>query len=185
MPTETPDPAALEWFELEVSPRQFRLALLPGQPVLLGSEGEGGAPGALYLVPTEEFPTQVAGLRSELLALLDASGVLSTPCAHPEKTFTKASMAARSTHIRVQKGGQRYQLCWEGDDVPAAAREFCERAASLGTRWATSLPRNQITGAEALAVMKSRNRSNAVVVTLMPIIVALISMLATFWCLKR
>src|SRR5262249_18723049 len=81
----------LEWFELEVSPHVFRLALVPDQPVLFGHGAEGDTPGAVYLVPTEKFPTQVARFRSDLLALLDASGVLSMPCAQPERTFVTAS----------------------------------------------------------------------------------------------
>lgn len=69
----------LVWFELQVCPFEFRLAVIPGQPVLIGFAGGGQEQGETTLMPYERNRGAVDALVNALDAAIGKSDIFFTP----------------------------------------------------------------------------------------------------------
>jgi hypothetical protein len=172
-----PDTSDLRWFELEVSPHRLRLAIIPGQPALFGYAPDGDAQGATFVVPTAEGAKEIASLAFRLAGLLDSSDVLASACEHPDHAFAAASMAMPSIHLRVERGGRRFQLYYKRETAPANVREFCESARAIATEWVAGMPQSVLSGGAASALVRPRNTWR----DLLAIVVLGIVLLGLWW----
>ena len=56
------------WFEIQLAPSEFRLAVLPGQPILFGSSETAGGPAATWLLRVKENPNAAKAFLDYLLS---------------------------------------------------------------------------------------------------------------------
>jgi len=134
----------------------MRLAIIPGQPVLFGYTPRSSARGVVYLVPEGGHATEVSALKIALEQALDSGQVLSLACPWAERAFADGSMVKRSVHLRVERNGRRWQLYFDRDGCPPQLLEFCDRARALATELTVSLPKTEMSGAEALELVHPR-----------------------------
>jgi hypothetical protein len=124
----------LEWFELQVCPLEFRLAVIPEQPTLIGFGGEGEE-GETALIPYEENAAAVDRLIESLDALVRRHRLFETAMRAPERCFEDDPMQTASLHLRVAYAdGTRWAAMYPLAKVPANVQALLDECRELGRR---------------------------------------------------
>jgi hypothetical protein len=125
----------LTWFELEVCPFQFRLAVATGQNALFGYQPEDGGRVRSFAMPYRRNEEQVKSLLESLHWLILANGILDTPQTVPEKAFDPPAMTVRSVHVRIAYSDDRkWASVYTDVEAPANVQALIEQARYLGTQ---------------------------------------------------
>jgi len=122
------------WFELELRPRVFRFAIIPGQPGLvgIGVQLEGGPAPSTTLMPIDQFGDAIERLLSDLSVLVKQIGIWETPENQPELCFAPGRSDLKSLHLRMATLTENRQWYFTRDDAPApflALLNYCWTAA--------------------------------------------------------
>jgi hypothetical protein len=125
----------LTWFELEVCPFQFRLAVATGQNALFGYQPEDGGRVRSFAMRYRQNEQSVKSLLESLHWLILANGILDTPQTVPEKAFDPPAMTVRSVHVRIAYSDDRkWASVYTDVEAPANVQALIEQARYLGTQ---------------------------------------------------
>ena len=125
----------LTWFELEVCPFQFRLAVATGQNALFGYQPEDGSKVRSFAMLYRRNQEQLKSLLESLHWLIVANGILDTPQIAPEKAFDVPAMTDKSVHVRVAySDGRKWASVYSEGEVPANVLTLIDQARYLGVR---------------------------------------------------
>jgi len=123
----------LTWFELEVCPFQFRLAVATGQNALFGYQPDDGGKVRSYGLVYRHDQQRVKSLLESLHWLLVANGILDMPQTAPEKAFDPQTMTLESVHVRIAySDGRKWASVYRDGEVPAKVLTLIDQARYLG-----------------------------------------------------
>jgi hypothetical protein len=153
----------LVWFELQICPHVFRLAVLPGQPVLFGYRPEGGEKSRTTLIPYAGNEALVETLAAGLASLVRANRILGTPPNAPGRAFRKDTMGTASLHIRIAyANGRRWASMYALNDVPSNVRTLLEGSKQLGLDLLGAAQSRAISGERAMALVEAEAQAGTV-----------------------
>jgi hypothetical protein len=123
----------LTWFELEVCPFQFRLAVATGQNALFGYQPEDGGRVRSLAISYRRNEEHVKSVLESLHWLIVANGILDTPQTAPDKAFDSQAMTAKSVHVRIAYADDRkWASVYTDGEVPANVQALIDQARYLG-----------------------------------------------------
>jgi len=147
--------ASLEWFELQICPYDFRFAVLPQQPILIGWQRENSDDNLLWLMSREDYPDAFRSIINSLDSLIKSSRVLETEPHEPETTFEEGAMNMPSMHLRIGYGtdgygtGYRWQTCYDITEIPDKFLSFLEGCRKLALGIIEANPGRDVSDHEA------------------------------------
>jgi hypothetical protein len=132
------------WFEIQIAPFEFRLAVLPGQPVLFGYSEDEGRPGA-----AKAF---AAGLAD----VIRSHPVYRSEPNESAKCFQVETLKTPSLHVRVGwADGKRWATYYPQDAIPPHMAELVRACRRLGVERIASLNSRPLTPEEALREVRA------------------------------
>jgi hypothetical protein len=144
------------WFEIQVAPFEFRLAVLPGQPVLFGYSEAEGQPGATWLLRTKENPDAAKAFAAGLSDVLRLHPVWKSEPNESARCFQVEALKTPSLHVRLAwADGTRWATFHLLDAIPPRMAEFVAACRRLGIERIASLNGRPLTPEEALCEVKS------------------------------
>jgi hypothetical protein len=139
----------LTWFELEVCPYQFRLAVATGQNALFGYQPEDGGKVRSYAIVYRRNQEQVKSLLESLHWLILANGILDTAQTAPHRAFDDQALVAQSVHVRIAySDGRQWASVYAEGEVPANVLALIDQARYLGKHEFEPLAETQPAAAE-------------------------------------
>ena len=143
------------WFELQIAPFEFRLAVLPGQPVLFGCNEAEGQPAATWLLRVKENPNAVKAFATGLAEVIRAHPVYEGEPREPDKCFQTETLKIPSLHLRIGwADGRRWATFYLRDSIPAPIVKLVDACRRLGMEKIASLGGRRLTPDEALREVK-------------------------------
>jgi hypothetical protein len=143
------------WFELQVAPLEFRLAVLPGQPVLFGCAESEGQPAATWLLRVKENPNAAKAFATGLAEVIRSHPVHESPPSEPDKCFQPETLKVPSLHLRLAwADGRQWATFHPRDSIPAPMLKLVEACRRLGIEKIASLAGRSLTPEEALREVK-------------------------------
>ena len=143
------------WFELQIAPFEFRLAVLPGQPVLFGCSEAEGRPAATWLLRVKENPNAAKAFATGLAEIIRAHPVHGGEQSEPDKCFQTETLKIPSLHLRIGwADGRRWATFYPRDSIPAPLVELVDACRRLGLEKIASLDSRPLTSEEALREVK-------------------------------
>ena len=125
--------ARLTWFELQLCPLQFRLAILPGQRALIGFSPVEGSEDCTALMPYAGNEAAVDGLLAALDGAIRKNRIFETEQRAPEHAFAEAAMQGASFHFRAAySDNRRWAAVYPLDELPANVQALLEECQQLG-----------------------------------------------------
>jgi hypothetical protein len=144
------------WFELQIAPFEFRLAVLPGQPVLFGYSEDQGRPGATWLVRAKENPDAAKAFAAGLANIISSRPVYKAAPNESAKCFEVEALKTPSLHLRLAwADGTRWASFYPRDAIPAEMGELVAACRRLGIERIASLHGRRVTPEEALREVQS------------------------------
>jgi hypothetical protein len=161
-PKPAPSPFRLVWFELQVCPFEFRLAIIPGQPVLIGYGSGNGEEGQTALMPYEGNEKTVDWLIDSLDARIRTNRIFETPPLAAEQAFTDAAMQTPSLHIRAAYADdKRWAAVFPLNGMPANVQALLEETRQLGKQVIERQKLTALPPESALAMVDSVKNAEA------------------------
>lgn len=152
--------APIVWFELQVAPFEFRLAVLPGQPILFGSSETAGGTAATWLLRVKENPNAAKAFAVGLADILRPHAFQQSEPNEPEKCFQPDTLKVPSFHLRIGwADGKRWATFYPRDAIPAPMVRLVDACRRLGLEKIASLDTRTLTPEEALREVKSSDPS--------------------------
>jgi hypothetical protein len=128
--TEAP---RLTWFELEICPFRFRLAIATGQNALFGYQPEDGGKVRSYAILYRRNQERVKSLLESLHWLIVANAILETAQTSPDKAFYLQAMTDKSVHFRLAySDGRKWASVYPEGEVPGNVQMLIDQARYLG-----------------------------------------------------
>jgi hypothetical protein len=125
----------LTWFELEVCPFQFRLAVATGQNALFGYQPQDGGKVRSFAIRHRGNEEAIKSLLESLHWLLVANAIMESPQVAPEKAFDVQAMTGKAVHVRVAySDGRRWASVYAEGEVPGNVLTLIDQARYLGAR---------------------------------------------------
>lgn len=125
--------ARLTWFELQLCPFHFRLAILPGQRALIGFSPVEGSEDCTALMPYAGNEAAVDGLLAALDGAIRKNRIFETEQRTPEHAFAEAAMQTDSLHFRAAySDNRRWAAVYPWDELPANVQALLEECQQLG-----------------------------------------------------
>jgi len=144
------------WFEIQAAPFEFRLAVLPGQPVLFGYSEAEGRPGATWLLRAKENPDAAKAFAAGLSEVLRSHPVYESEPNESAKCFEAEALKTPSLHVRLAwADGKRWATFYPRDAIPPRLAELVAACRRLGMERIASLDGRRLTPEEALREVKS------------------------------
>jgi hypothetical protein len=144
----------LDWFELQICPQEFRLAVVPGQPMLIGVRRSSAEEPATWLFPrTATYAESIDAVTRRLQRIIATSGVLANKMPGADRTFSPEWLKSPSLHLRMGFGSHRWQGWYALDDLPEHVQALLAACKDLAVR-ATSGPGTPISGTQALDLVR-------------------------------
>jgi len=157
--TTTKKSNPIVWFELQMAPYEFRLAVLPGQPVLFGYEESDGKPGATWLLRAKENPDAIKAFAAGLAEVIRSNPVYQTAAQESTKCFDPEMLTFPSLHLRMAwADGKQWATFYPKPSIPPAFETFLAACRKLGMEKIASLKSRPLTGEEALREVKNPQR---------------------------
>lgn len=152
----------LVWFELQVCPFEFRLAVIPGQPVLIGFAGSGQQQGETTLMPYDRNRGAVNALVNALDAAIGKSDIFSTPPHAAEQAFVEAAMQMASLHFRAAySDNRRWAAVYLLDEMPGNIRALLDESHRLAKQTLMQNATAPVAPATAIAMVAENKNSAA------------------------
>ena len=149
-------PASVTWFELQIAPNEFRLAVLLGQPILFGSSDTAAGPPRDLAVSREGQSECGEGFCHRVGGVIRRHPVHASEPNEPDKCFQPAALQIPSLHFRLAwAGGRRWATFYRRESIPAPLLELVEACRRLGLAEIASLASRALTPDEALREVKS------------------------------
>jgi hypothetical protein len=144
------------WFELQIAPFEFRLAVLPGQPVLFWYSEDQGRPGATWLLRAKENPDAAKAFAAGLASIISSRPVYKAAPNESAKCFEVDALKAPSLHLRLAwADGTRWASFYPRDAIPTEMAELVAACRRLGIERIASLHGRRLTPEEALREVQS------------------------------
>jgi hypothetical protein len=144
----------LTWFELEVCPQEFRFAVVPGQPVLIGVDN------AVALVQYEGNEATYERIVDSLDELVQRWQIFETEMNQPGRAFEEEkAMSRASLHFRVAYGDdRRWASMYPLSRVPANVRGLLTECQQMARDFSRSAHSQEISGETALSLVQPAER---------------------------
>jgi hypothetical protein len=156
-----PDPrgakaAPVTWFELQIAPFAFRLAVLPGQPILFGCSDAAGGQAGTWLLRVKDNPNAAKAFAIGLANVIRTHPVHASEPNEPDKCFQPDALETPSLHLRLAwADGRRWATFYPREAIPASIAELVEACRQLGLKEIASLGGRTLTLEEALREVKT------------------------------
>lgn len=122
----------LKQFELELSPVQFRLALLSRDSMLVGYRDSATGKPSTVVARYRGHEQQIDGLLESVHWLLVANDVLDTPETAPKSAFSSKYLKGEAVHLVVAySNGRTWRSVYEMHAVPDNIRSLVDQAKYL------------------------------------------------------
>ena len=149
-------PAPVTWFELQIAPNEFRLAVLPGQPILFGSSDTADGSGATWLLRVKDNPNAAKAFAIGLADVIRTHRVHASEPNEPDKCFQPDALKIPSLHLRLAwADGRRWATFYRRESIPMSFLELVEACRRLGHKEIASLAGRALTSEEALREVKN------------------------------
>jgi hypothetical protein len=159
----------LEWFELELCPFEFRLAVIPKQPVLFAYKPTGTDKNLTYLMPTDEHKEVFDSIIQSLDVLIRKNRIMENKPHEPEKTFDSEAKKEPSLHLRIGYGtdgygsSKRWQSSYSINEIPPSIQVLLDGCRELGIKAVTSLASHEMSKTQAMeALLVARDKDKLV-----------------------
>lgn len=154
--------AGLTWFELQLCPFHFRLAIIPGQPTLIGFSPDDGNDGDTALMPYEGNEATVDGLLASLDGAIRRNRIFETLPHAPEQAFATAAMQTDSLHFRAAYAdNRRWAAFYPLDDMPANVQALLDECRRLGRQTLQARELRPLAPEAALAMVDPAKKAAA------------------------
>src|SRR5262245_42963219 len=128
------------WFELQIAPFEFRLAVLPGQPILFGCTDTGGGQAGTWLLRVKDNPNAAKAFAIGLANVIRTHPVHTSEPNEPDKCFQPDALQTPSLHLRLAwSDGRRWATFYPRGSIPAPIAELVEACRQLGLKEIASL----------------------------------------------
>lgn len=125
----------LKQFELELCPRQFRLAVLSGDSMLIGYKPEGADKPQIIMSRYQGNEQKIDSLLESLQWLLVANGLMETPVTAPNCVFNPMYMKEPSVHLLVgYSDGREWGSMYFPDALPDNIRNLIDQVQYLAAQ---------------------------------------------------
>lgn len=154
------DIAKLIWFELELCPHQFRFAIIPDQPILIGFSGEyfGRDKGAVLLVRKEEVPEMFEDIIVKTDKLLKKYKIIDLPRHNADAVFADKNMKEVSLHVRVAYDNQKLASLFLLNQMPLGMEKFLGELKEFAIKIFDAPSRRPISYGHAKNIVKGGDR---------------------------
>lgn len=120
----------LTWFELQISPVEYRFAIIPKQPILIGPLGENES---IILVRHEIDPVGYDKTVEKMDKVIQELKVLELPQINPEKCFADKAIEQETIHLRFRYSNNiSWSSCYDITNVPPQILKIIEKSKDIG-----------------------------------------------------
>jgi hypothetical protein len=159
----------LTWFELQISPFEYRFAIIPQQPILISGIGPENA---TLLLRHESDPDGYNRTVESVAAILMDLKIITMPMQNPEKSFSDEFIETESVHVRFRFADDTSWVSYyNANEVPATIKQLISRTRSIGEPFLSRETNRTLSADEAVQALKAENnpfdlRDNAIVLKL-------------------
>jgi hypothetical protein len=122
----------LSWFELQVAPFDYRFAIIPNQPILIGSVGEEKA---TLLLRYEQDPLTFDKIIEQIDSILSKNKIENMIQYNPAKCFDDASLEKASIHLRFMHSDKtKWSSYYSIENIPQEISTLINETKQIGEK---------------------------------------------------
>ena len=144
----------LNWFELQISPHEFRFAVASGRDALIAFKRDKASNCETHLLPIKDNKSNIDLAFSSLHAFLQKHNVRGTSFHKPEKTMQAATLSIPSLHLRFQYGNRGWASFYLIEEIPPNIQALFDDCYKLAISIIARSPKRQLSNEEVLKDIK-------------------------------